>query len=496
MIDKTIGVIPPRNELSSFPEKKAENSKDKKSEFESILNQSSRQAKKPDKKEGSDQALGGTKKKVPETDRKLESKSEKTKKDDNETETEGVDKKRKQKLVNEEMVLGSMASIESANKAPDSEVNPDNLEKTNLTSAIEAKPVADETVALAGKNPISDEAIAEIFDGQLPLPETLPDEAVDAIVAQLAQAPQVDPKGQTETVAAFLNPIEAAEQVNPTAQLAVESSDIVPDSKVLETLNREQMFQKLEMMKKTEDTAKVETKNSMDGISTLPVDTSSESSTSFQSADQGQDDLGHEDHEAVQLGTVAHHQSHVKQEFLPVVEAQINKPDRTADADAANLKEILNQAQYLVTQGGGEVSVKMTPEGMGEVQLKIMMENGKMNLEMNTHDKNVQKLIQDSLSDLKSSLAAHQISVEHVTLNNKINTVNDAERTSSSQNFTDSQAHKNPQQSHQRDQRQQAGQVLQHETLKALPLAKNEMNKASAHRVYQTHKANSLNAVA
>lgn len=119
-----------------------------------------------------------------------------------------------------------------------------------------------------------------------------------------------------------------------------------------------------------------------------------------------------------------------------------------------------------------------------------------MNLEMNTHDKNVQKLIQDSLSDLKSSLAAHQITVEHVTLNNKINTVNDAERTSSAQNFTDAHAHQQPQHSHQRDQRQQAGQVLQHETMMALPLAKNEINKASAHRVYQTHKANSLNAVA
>ncbi|MBC7457327.1 MAG: hypothetical protein H7235_03555, partial [Bdellovibrionaceae bacterium] len=135
MIDKTIGVIPPRNELSSFPEKKAENSKEQKSEFESLLNQSSRQIKKSDKKERSDQALGGTKKKVQDTDQKLADKSEKTKKSDNEKETEGVNKKRKQKLVNEEMVLGSMASIESANKAPDSEVNPDNLEKTNLLIA-------------------------------------------------------------------------------------------------------------------------------------------------------------------------------------------------------------------------------------------------------------------------------------------------------------------------------------------------------------------------
>lgn len=526
MIDKTIGVIPPRNELSSFPEKKAENSKDKKSEFESLLNQSSRQSKKSDKKERSDQALGGTKKKVQDTDQKLAEKSEKTKKSDHEHETEGVEKKRAKKLVNEEMVLGSMASIESANKTPDSEVNPDNLEVTNqLATPVEVKSApAEQSVAATPTpemNEISDEALASLFDTQQPMPE-LSDEAIDGLVAQLAQAqeslvseqavaqPQVDTNEETATVAAFLNQLAKADQVDPSAQMAqsatpemtlpeqVDISEVVPDSKVLETLNREHMFQKLETMKKTEDpTAKTESRNTMDGISTTQTNALADNSASSQSADQGQDDLHHDDKEAVQLGTVPQHQSHVAKDFSQVTAtAQVNKPDGAKDADAANLKEILNQAQYLVTKGGGEVSVKMTPEGMGEVQLKIMMENGKMNLEMNTHDKNVQKLIQESLFDLKSSLAAHQISVEHVTLNNKISTVQDAQNTQSSQNFTDAHAQPQSQHSHQRDQRQQAGLVFQNETMKAVPLAKNEINKASAHRVYQTNKANSLNAVA
>lgn len=524
MIDKTIGVIPPRNELSSFPEKKAENSKEQKSEFESLLNQSSRQSKKSDKKERSDQALGGTKRKVQDTDQKLADKSEKTKKSDNENETEGVEKKRTKKLVNEEMVLGSMASIESANKTPDSEVNPDNLEITNLAKTVEVKAAADETavastlVPTPEMNQISDEALASLFDSQQPMP-ALSDEAIEGLAAQLAQAqesivaaegePQVDVKAQTETVAAFLNQLAQPEQADPTvvAQqpvpvqpevVAEATSDIVPDSKVLETLNREQMFQKLETMKKTEEPAvKAESRNTMDGISTTQSNMQADTSASFQSADQGQDDLNRDDKETVQLGTVPQHQSHVAKDFSQVsATTQISQPDAAKDAEAANLKEILNQAQYLVTKGGGEVSVKMTPEGMGEVQLKIMMENGKMNLEMNTHDKNVQKLIQDSLSDLKSSLAAHQISVEHVTLNNKISTVQDAQNAQSSQNFTDANAHHQSQHSHQRDQRQQAGFVFQNETMKAVPLAKNEINKASAHRVYQNNKANSLNAVA
>ena len=95
------------------------------------------------------------------------------------------------------------------------------------------------------------------------------------------------------------------------------------------------------------------------------------------------------------------------------------KPEAGTDAvKDENIREIMNQAKYLVTKGGGEMTVRMTPEGMGEVQLKVALENGKINIEMNSQDKSVKKLIEDSLSDLKSSLASHQMRVEHVKINN------------------------------------------------------------------------------
>ncbi len=85
----------------------------------------------------------------------------------------------------------------------------------------------------------------------------------------------------------------------------------------------------------------------------------------------------------------------------------------------ANINDIMNQAQYLVKKGGGEVSVRMSPEGMGEVHLKVLLQDGKLNIEMQTQDKNVKKLIEESLTELKSGLAAHRLSLEHV----KIDTV-------------------------------------------------------------------------
>lgn len=86
----------------------------------------------------------------------------------------------------------------------------------------------------------------------------------------------------------------------------------------------------------------------------------------------------------------------------------------------ANINEIMQQAQYLIKKGGGEVSVKMSPEGLGEVHLKVLLQDGKMNIELQTQNKDIKKLIEDSLSELKSGLSAHRISLEHI----KVDSVN------------------------------------------------------------------------
>ncbi len=110
-----------------------------------------------------------------------------------------------------------------------------------------------------------------------------------------------------------------------------------------------------------------------------------------------------------------------------------------------NVQEVMKQAQYLATKGGGEMTVKMSPDGMGEIQLKVLMQDGRLNIEMQTQDKSVKKLIEDSLTELKSGLAAQQLSVDHVRITtvNATNTENSAQFQSnlnhSDQNFGQAQ---------------------------------------------------------
>ncbi|MFZ3230881.1 MAG: flagellar hook-length control protein FliK [Pseudobdellovibrio sp.] len=85
-----------------------------------------------------------------------------------------------------------------------------------------------------------------------------------------------------------------------------------------------------------------------------------------------------------------------------------------------NIHEVMKQTQFLAAKGGGEMTVKMSPDGMGPIQLKVLMQDGKVSIEMQTQDKSVKKLIEDSLTELKSGLAAQRIHVDHV----RIDTVN------------------------------------------------------------------------
>ncbi|XGC80426.1 flagellar hook-length control protein FliK [Bdellovibrio bacteriovorus] len=106
-------------------------------------------------------------------------------------------------------------------------------------------------------------------------------------------------------------------------------------------------------------------------------------------------------------------------------------PVNQAEHDAA-VKQIMNQAQYLIKKGGGEMKVEMTPEGMGKIHLKVMLQDGKVNLEMAADTKEAKKAIESSLAELKTSLAAQKLSMENV----KVDVVNSTSADTATQNQT------------------------------------------------------------
>jgi flagellar hook-length control protein FliK len=117
----------------------------------------------------------------------------------------------------------------------------------------------------------------------------------------------------------------------------------------------------------------------------------------------------------------------------------------TPQARASNIERLSAATESLAGRGGGEVKVVLAPEGLGTIQLKVSVVEGRVHVEMKTENKDSQKVLEGSLSDLRHNLAAHNLSVDSV----KVDLGN------SFSHRDDSQAFSQPQQDLGRDQARQ-----------------------------------------
>jgi flagellar hook-length control protein FliK len=126
-------------------------------------------------------------------------------------------------------------------------------------------------------------------------------------------------------------------------------------------------------------------------------------------------------------------QAPLKQDALAgggVVAGAQTAPTATKAENEANVRQIMNQAQYLIKKGGGEMKVEMTPEGLGKIHMKVLVEDGKVNVQMAADTQEAKKTLESGLSELKNSLAAHKLSMDHV----KIDVVGSTNTDNSTQN--------------------------------------------------------------
>jgi len=94
----------------------------------------------------------------------------------------------------------------------------------------------------------------------------------------------------------------------------------------------------------------------------------------------------------------------------------IQSPVPTETEMQENLREVIRGAQVMVKNGGGEMKVNLHPEGLGHLNLKVMVQNGEVKVEMITTSDETKKLLEKGLSELKSGLSAHKLNVEHVKI--------------------------------------------------------------------------------
>lgn len=77
-------------------------------------------------------------------------------------------------------------------------------------------------------------------------------------------------------------------------------------------------------------------------------------------------------------------------------------------------KEVVQKADLLIQKGGGEMKMKLAPEGLGELHLKVVLKEGKVDVQMITESQQAKKVLESELQSLKAVLAEGRMDLKDV----------------------------------------------------------------------------------
>jgi len=448
VLDKILGVSPPQKGLAQDLKAatKDQLQPDFKKDFERQL-----QRKMDDKKSTNTSK-----------DIKQDPKALRAKKTEDELRAERNEKKpsggTKKKMVTEsedKMISNVMALPKSEFEVPDQKIDLAMIETDGISEENKSTAVGQDVFSAAASTDSTAISDGQLMDKSRISEQTIQSEMSDLMLAlEQQQMAPVDSAISGETSQAI--PSVASENevsaINPKILSAQEqlSQDVGFQSDLNQHIAQAGLVQKMKDFESikgmSQETAqsfeqKVLEQLSQDKAFTVPSSELSQQSSSEQQSDTMKDTVqefkadGFKNESQLYVG-----QSHT--DFRAHLASPLDKVgsptpmSQLLENREENVQEVMRQAQFLATKGGGEMTVKMSPDGMGEIQLKVLMNDGRLNIEMQTQDKSVKKLIEDSLTELKSGLAAQQLSVDHV----RISTVNGTNTDNTAQ-FQNNQGH-------------------------------------------------------
>lgn len=102
--------------------------------------------------------------------------------------------------------------------------------------------------------------------------------------------------------------------------------------------------------------------------------------------------------------------------------------------------ELVDRAQLMVHAGGGEMKVTLSPDGLGEVAMRVAVNDGKVSVQMITESDEAKKMIERQLHELKAGLGQNHLQVDSIKVDTATNLgkqleqqYQDAQRQSTSQ---------------------------------------------------------------
>ena len=102
-----------------------------------------------------------------------------------------------------------------------------------------------------------------------------------------------------------------------------------------------------------------------------------------------------------------------RQFVAPAAAGAEARPSERAE-DAMNMRNLVQGAQVLLRRGGGEMKVQMNPEGLGHVDLKVNVNDGKVDIQIMADTADTKHLLEKGMHELKASLTSQRLDVGDV----------------------------------------------------------------------------------
>jgi hypothetical protein len=96
---------------------------------------------------------------------------------------------------------------------------------------------------------------------------------------------------------------------------------------------------------------------------------------------------------------------------------EVQTPAPTEAQHKANMDQIITHARTFLKDGGGEMVMKLTPEGMGTVDLRVGVKDGLVSIEINTQNEHVKKMFEEGAKDIRGALELQNLKVDHLRVN-------------------------------------------------------------------------------
>lgn len=309
-----------------------------------------------------------------------------------------------------------------------------NLAEQNLAGEL-SQPGSEELTEEALINPLLMNMVAQQPQAQVKVPEQTAESFMAAAKAAPAQKFQISSTGVVDSTQLLDLKKETANLENKSAlsekaEIQKAAAEILPASveskgqEVPLSVNGKEFSlagfelvkpQKFEITAPTVETAEAP-KMEAAGLDGFPITGIDKDSAKSQGEFRDQDFSQNQDNSALVTGD--HNQQNTLKEKVSSTFNQTLEAQKGADGlPKATTEQIVTHARTVINQGGGEMNLKLNPEGMGPVDLKVGVKNGLVNIEINTQNAKTKKIFESGIADIRGALESQNLRMENLKVN-------------------------------------------------------------------------------